>query len=398
MHATTRWNFKPMALLAIILALGLVSAALAAKGGKGKPPKDDTPPPVGYVLTYLGTLGGDQSIAYSMNNSGVVVGQAGDLNGDQHAFRIDPPYGTMEDLNVIGTWVGEPVGGCTAVSANDVNIHGEIVGTAECNGQSRIFVFDPIDEELILLPIPVNLIGAGGNYFGSAINDAGDTVGFWKATSDLSNTSAIFYRWDTQGGLQVLDLEIPVSNHRTALRPVDINNPGDGDEVQIVTTGGFRLTLWPDLVIEPEDVEDFGDRFHIHRINDSGIMCGGVDDVGKGKNKDPGGAFRYSGDLAEDPEILLGSNSNSTRGTGINSDGDVGVQSGIGDLYHNSSGSLWRLNDLVVNFSDDVPGTPLDPLEITEHFGETGFPMICGIAFHNLASVEAFVLTPVKLP
>ena len=50
MNPTTRRFLKPLGLLAIVVAIGFVSAALAGKGGKGKPPKDDPPQPPPMTL------------------------------------------------------------------------------------------------------------------------------------------------------------------------------------------------------------------------------------------------------------------------------------------------------------------------------------------------------------
>ncbi len=113
MHATTRMNFKPLALLAAVVALGLVSAALSladppphSHGGEDPPPPE---PSVGYWVTFLGTLGGEGSDATAINNRGIVVGWADIPSGEQHAFRVAPDvdgnYGMLVDLNDLDVWV-----------------------------------------------------------------------------------------------------------------------------------------------------------------------------------------------------------------------------------------------------------------------------------------------------
>ena len=415
MHATTRMILKPRRLLAIVVSLGLVFAGLSladppphSHGGEDPPPPE---PSVGYVVTWLGTIGGTYKAAHAINNGGVVVG-SGDLGGERHAFRVIPDMNgngdliyyrdddgdglndLLEDLNVLGVWVdhtGNPVAGCTAVSANDINEHDEIVGTADCGGQTRVFVFDPNVEpaELILLPPPPELVGAGGDYFGSAINDAGDIVGFRRAP-DIA-TSVIFYRCDPE--LLVLDLGIPLN---TQYFPrVDINNRGDFGEVQIVTGAGFRLTLGLDSSLI--DAELF-DLLHIYAINDLGTFCGNKEEVGKGKQKDPGGAFRYSGNPDEELKLLLDTDSSSIGGRGINSDGDVIVSPGW--LYHDSFGLL-VLEDLVVNPPKWGPGNErFNPFGMTDRDDATGFPAICGRGIINgvTGTYNAWVLTPFNLP
>src|SRR5215467_12555769 len=48
------------------------------------------------VMTDLGTLGGSVSMAYSINDSGVVVGEAATMTGEMHAFVWQ--NGVMKDL------------------------------------------------------------------------------------------------------------------------------------------------------------------------------------------------------------------------------------------------------------------------------------------------------------
>ena len=83
MNATTRWNLKPLSVLALIVAIGLVSAALEAKG-KGKPPKDDPPPPPspGFLTVHAHVVSGRAGLGVG---DGVGTGQfqAGDV--DRHA-------------------------------------------------------------------------------------------------------------------------------------------------------------------------------------------------------------------------------------------------------------------------------------------------------------------------
>jgi probable HAF family extracellular repeat protein len=61
------------------------------------------------VLTNLGTLGGSQSHANAVNESGVVVGRS-DLPNALHAFRYDMAVGVMEDLGTLGGDVSEATG------------------------------------------------------------------------------------------------------------------------------------------------------------------------------------------------------------------------------------------------------------------------------------------------
>lgn len=70
------------------------------------------------VMTDLGTLGGSVSMAYSINDQGVVVGQASTGSGEMHAFVWQ--NGVIRDLGVAGE----------TSAARGINSRGDIVGVA----------------------------------------------------------------------------------------------------------------------------------------------------------------------------------------------------------------------------------------------------------------------------
>src|SRR5207244_293840 len=70
----------------------------------------------------LGTLGGDNSEAYGVNNFGDIVGYAKDGSGAKHAFIYQ--NGVMQDLNSLIT-LGS---GWVLTSAEAINDRGQIVG------------------------------------------------------------------------------------------------------------------------------------------------------------------------------------------------------------------------------------------------------------------------------
>ena len=149
-----------------------------------------------YNVTDLGTLGGNSSRAYSINNSGQIVGQAKDASNRHHATLFDP---TGNGLNTdLGTLSG---GDSMALSINN---NGQIVGHA--------FVA-MTDYHAVLF----DSSGAGQN------TDLGTLGG------NLSNASSI----NNNG--QMVGWAEPASGkrHATLFDPT-----GDGNNINLGTLGG----------------------------------------------------------------------------------------------------------------------------------------------------------------
>jgi probable HAF family extracellular repeat protein len=95
------------------LALLLCAASLAAQAA-----------PI-YTLVDLGTLGGDQSIAYSLNDHGQVVGSSKRADGISVGFLYE--NGHMTGLG----YFDKPASGADPYSkAASINNSGQIVGTS----------------------------------------------------------------------------------------------------------------------------------------------------------------------------------------------------------------------------------------------------------------------------
>jgi len=103
---------------------------------------------VGAIMTDLGTLGGS-SYAYGINDSGTIVGYSWTPNSDHpHAFVY--LNGMMIDLNSL-----IPSGaGWELLEAYGINNAGQIVGEGLLNGQSHAFRLDPA------LPPGIRTLGA----------------------------------------------------------------------------------------------------------------------------------------------------------------------------------------------------------------------------------------------
>jgi probable HAF family extracellular repeat protein len=94
-------------------------------------------------LKDLGTLGGTNSSAESINTAGTIVGQS-DITGDaaQHAFIMIG--GVMVDLN---TLLDSSGAGWTLLSAASINDLGQIVGYGiNPSGNTEAFLLDVVPE------------------------------------------------------------------------------------------------------------------------------------------------------------------------------------------------------------------------------------------------------------
>jgi probable HAF family extracellular repeat protein len=112
----------------------------------------------------LGTLGGNNSVAYGMNNAGMAVGMAETTDGMPHAF-IATSSGMggsvrMSDLNDLVPTNS----GWMLMEARGINAAGQIVGFGMYGGRTNAFLLTPVSAPVMTMSAPASqVVGPGAS-------------------------------------------------------------------------------------------------------------------------------------------------------------------------------------------------------------------------------------------
>jgi len=355
-------------------ALTLLATAAVVWLGAGPPARADDPPaqPAGirftrYAVTALGTFGGPNSEAWSINNAAQIVGRA-DLTPDaggsvyHHAFLWDA--GVMTDLGTIPP-------GCDPLSSNswafDINDAGQVVGETCSNSRTRAF----LRSNGVMLDLGT-LGGTGSGARG--INNAGDVVGAAAMPGDGSN-HAFLYSGNTMHDLGTLGGAWSGAHHINDNGTVvgySEHQPLPSREPHAFLYSGHTMTdLFPGT----------GCCSYAWGINDTGTVVGTL--LASPYDRGfvyRGGVVTYVGSLANSTTVAMSIN---------NLDEIVGY-SALGYNYYHAF--LYR-DGTIIDLNNHIPDNPEWELNYAAAINDTGQIVGTGtVGGHT----RGFLLTPVQ--
>jgi probable HAF family extracellular repeat protein len=166
------------------------------------------------TMTSLGTLGGNASFAYSINNSGVIVGDSSTNVSGLSDVAFVYSNGIMSTLPNVGNW--------PAINAYAINDNGQITGYAGTVNTGGPYVSHGFVYSGGTMTDLGNLGGPLTNVTPSAINNKGQIVGV--ASGYQGPLCGFIY---SGGSMTDLSTAIDPASGWTIIRAVGINNNGE---------------------------------------------------------------------------------------------------------------------------------------------------------------------------
>lgn len=304
-----------------------------------------------YTIMDLGTLGGEISLAYGVNEQGAVAGKSKTRDGYMKAFYWDVIWGMVE----IG--LGKSLG------LNDV---GRVVGNIH-HHNDHAFIWDAVNGRAFL--------NKGDFLFATAtgIGNSGKAVGYARKFNDIDGTQAIL--WDPSADTLTTLGSFGGPSYAFAINGLEevVGNSGNPS----------RAFIWNNT----DGMEDLGAvngegwRYHATGISDNGQVVGYARTISDGYR-----AFIWERNVG----MRLLSGDGESLALAINRHGHVvGARSTLvgleGEAYLWRDGSRFDLNQTI----------PADSgWELREARGITDGGRICGSGLIN-GEIHAYLLTPV---
>jgi probable HAF family extracellular repeat protein len=205
-------------------------------------------------ITDLGTLGGEYSFAYAINDLDQVVGRSWMVSGPSHSFLYD--NGLMTDLSPLNS------GSIGTLGPTGINDSGQIVSGAIAGEIYYPALYDHRTAALTILGSLGGVTNDGFNGAATAINNFGQVVGY--SYVDDSWAHAFFY---DKGIMQDMGC-VPDAAGTCFSYALDINDRG-----QIVGGGSGGAFLYSHGVMT--DITPFGSsQSYAYAINNRGQAAG----------------------------------------------------------------------------------------------------------------------------
>ena len=266
------------------------------------------------TLFNLGTLGGFDSYAYRISDSGFVIGRANNASGKNRAF-VAILNSSMFDISSLDRMLG----GSFSVALG-VNGLGQVVGyfhsaAAHMASRNRVFLYSNQQ---------VTDLGTFGGEDGivTAINDSGQMAGNYgtEPKADYAERTAFLY-----SGGKVINLGTLGGKTTTA---TDLNNAAQVVGYSQIRSGEYRAYIYSGGALTDLGVLQGGTQSLAYGINNSGQVVGASDSAAASTLH----AFIYSGGRMRDLNSLIPANSGwvLTEAREINNSGQI-VGNGIKD-------------------------------------------------------------------
>lgn len=233
-------------------SLDLMSVNISSGGGMIQNLLQTPSPEYEYVITDLGTLGGDSSFAYGINEDGKVVGLSNIPNNNHITRAFLYNNGVMQDLGTLG-------GSSSFCWEGSINDAGVVVGSSYVVGNALNTAFRYENGTMVSIGT-LGLNGANSTSLANSINSSGVIVG-------VSDNHGFRYE---NGFMTDIGTFFGVST--TNVNATGINNAGDiiGSAE---TNGNNRAFLLRDGVMYHLGTLG-GNSSTAHSINSSGAIVG----------------------------------------------------------------------------------------------------------------------------
>jgi probable HAF family extracellular repeat protein len=262
------------------------------------------------TMTSLGTLGGSQSFANDINDSGVVVGWSYDSAGKKKAFRWDAVNG-MANLGAGQTLEG---------AAEAVNNNGDIVGWRTNGTVTRSAQWTPGNPQWVTIFDSETV-----NHKSLGINEQGVIVGI-TLNSNGNLVDSFFYD-GTLGTSNFTGIMATLYNPQAGVNNSLLTAGTNGDQAAYLTIGPNQLSNLDKLLPTDPTAAAYG-------LNDNGLIVGASGDKG----------FLFDSNLSQ----LYDANNFSRSGfsidqigklTGMNNNGFYIGEGIVGGLTHGIAGN-----------------------------------------------------------